>query len=676
MQTRTNHWVGIPCRGQEAPQSALVRSVWEARRACQSPYNEYGMPHIIVGTAGHIDHGKTALVKALTGIDTDRLKEEKERGITIDLGFASLVLDATTTIGFVDVPGHERFIKNMLAGVGGIDVVMLVIAADESVMPQTREHLAICSLLRVQKGFTVLTKIDAVDGDLADLAEIEVREFLKGSFLDGAPVLRVSARTGAGIPELVDTLKTAASTIVPRDAGQIFRIPVDRCFTMKGFGTIAAGTLIAGTVKKEDEVELLPVGKTARVRGVQVHGHAVDEARAGQRTALNLQRIELEDVERGMVITAPGIFTPSRTLDVHLELLDSVDAGLSGRRRIRFHTGTTELMGHVVLLGQDTLEPGAASFARIRLERSAFVLPGDRFIIRQYSPMHTLGGGEILDAHPPRSRRSDRRLVERLRALKDGGLADKLVVFVADAGTTGIDEQGLVARTGALPARVRIELRGLARDKRIQIIAEVPLTAAADDTFAAAASRVQQTLKAFHTSEPLLKGMGREDLRARSLPEASPVFFRAVLDRLAADKRIAVDQDIVHEFGREVTLGGDDGRLRQDLAARFRELGLQAPPPDDVAASVGADRATARKIVQLMLKERALVKVNESLVVDREALERLVEAVRGRKAVKATLGVGDFKELTGLTRKFAVPLLEYLDSQRITRRVGDDRMIL
>jgi selenocysteine-specific elongation factor len=634
------------------------------------------MPHIIVGTAGHIDHGKTALVKALTGIDTDRLKEEKERGITIDLGFANLVLDDKTTIGFVDVPGHERFIKNMLAGVGGIDVVMLVIAADESVMPQTREHLAICSLLRVQKGLTVLTKMDAVDSDLADLAEIEVREFLKGSFLEGAPVLRVSARTGAGIPELVDALKTTAATIVPRDAGQIFRIPVDRCFTMKGFGTIAAGTLIAGTVKKEDEVELLPVGKTARVRGVQVHGRGVDEARAGQRTALNLQRIELEDVERGMVITAPGLFTASRMMDVHLELLDSVENPVSGRKRIRFHTGTTELMGHVMLIGQDTLEPGAAAFARIRLERPLFALPGDRFIIRQYSPMHTLGGGEILDAHPPRSRRTDPHLAERLARLKDGGLADKLLVFVTDAGAAGIDEQGLVARTGALPAKIRGELRALARDRKIQIIAEVPLTAAAEDTFAAALTRVLQAVRTFHTAEPLLKGIGREDLKTRSLAEASPVFFRAVLDRLAADRRIAVDQDVVYEFGREITLGSEDGRLREDLVARFSAHGLQAPPPDEIAASVGADRATARKIVQLMLKERVLVKVNESLIVDRQALDRLVEAVRARKAVKATLGVGDFKELTGLSRKFAVPLLEYLDSQRITRRVGDERVIL
>ena len=634
------------------------------------------MPHIIVGTAGHIDHGKTSLVKAITGIDTDRLKEEKERGITIDLGFANLAVDAETTIGFVDVPGHERFIKNMLAGVGGIDVVMLVIAADESVMPQTREHLAICSLLHVQKGLTVLTKVDAADKELVDLAEVEVQEFLAGTFLDGAPIVRVSAKTGEGIAGLVETLKSMAATVVPRDAAEIFRIPVDRIFTMRGFGTIAAGTLIAGRVRKDDEVELLPSGRTARVRGVQVHGKPVDEARAGQRTAVNLQRVEVEDVERGMVITAPGTFVPTRTMDVSLELLPAVAAALPIRKRIRFHTGTTELIGHVILLGQDALEPGATSFARIRLEKPAFALPGDRFIIRQYSPMQTLGGGEILDVHPPRWRRGDKRLVERLAQLRGAGLAERLLVLVTSAADAGLDEAALVARTGVVPARIRGELRGLARDGRVRILSEIPLTVAATDVIETAAGRVVRALATFHQREPLVKGLGREDLKARALPHASAVFYKALLEHLAATRRIGIEQDVVFQHGREITLAGTEGKLRTDLTTRFAELGLQAPAPDEVAASLGADRATARKIVQLLLKEGVLARVNESLVVDRAALDRLVEAVRARKPDKPTLGVGDFKELTGLSRKFAVPLLEYLDSQRITRRVGDERVIL
>ena len=634
------------------------------------------MPHIIVGTAGHIDHGKTALVKALTGVDTDRLKEEQDRGITIDLGFASLTLDESTTIGFVDVPGHERFIKNMLAGVGGIDVVLLVIAADESVMPQTREHLAICQLLRVQRGLTVLTKIDAADPDIADLAEIEVHEFLKGSFLEGAPVLRVSAHTGRGMPELVEALRDLAGTAAPRDAARVFRLPIDRCFTMKGFGAVAAGTLIAGSVRRDDEVEVLPQRKPARVRGIQVHGTSVDEARAGQRTALNLQRVDLSDLERGMVVTVPGIFEPSTTFDVHLELLAGADRPLPARKRIRFHVGTSELIGHVVLLGQDALEPGASAFARVRLERPAFALPGDRFIIRQYSPMTTLGGGEILDIHPPRSRRSDSLLLERLRIFKDGSMGDRIRRLAAEAGAATLDETAVVARLGLVPASATQELRRLAQRADLRILSEQPLVVSAADAFDRAASKVVQAVRTFHASEPLLPGIGREDLKARVFADASPAFVRAILDHLASTKAIAIDQDIVCAFGRSVTLQGVDEKFREQLAAKFRELGLQAPPPDDIAHGLGLDRATGRKIIQLLLKDQTLVKISDALFLDRTALQKLIDDVRTRKSVSPKLGVGEFKELTGLSRKFAVPLLEYLDSQRITRRIGDERVIL
>ncbi|HVL69851.1 MAG TPA: selenocysteine-specific translation elongation factor [Vicinamibacterales bacterium] len=633
------------------------------------------MPHIIVGTAGHIDHGKTALVKALTGIDTDRLKEEKARGITIDLGFANLAVDAQTTIGFVDVPGHERFIKNMLAGAGGIDAVMLVVAADESVMPQTREHLAICSLLRVQTGLIVLTKIDAADRDTADVAEMEVQELLKGTFLERAPILRVSARTGEGIPELVRALASLAASAAPRDPSRIFRLPVDRAFTMKGFGAVAAGTLVAGRVRRDDEVELLPDRRTARVRGIQVHGEPSDEAVAGQRTALNLQRVELADIRRGMVVTVPGIFSPTTTFDVHVELLPDADP-LAARKRIRFHVGTTELIGYAVLLGQDRLEPGASAFARIRVETPAFALPGDRFIIRQYSPMRTLGGGEILDAHPPRLRRSDPAIVDRLRVLRDGTLHEKLLRFVEERGEAATDVSALIARTGLSAEVLRVELRRLIESGAARPLAQAPLAAASGRVFDAAAARALDVVGRFHASEPLVKGIGREDLKARALPRASDEFFRAVLDHLVAAKMLALDQDVVHEHGRSVTLQGGDERVREQLVARFRELGLQAPPPDEVIASVTAERSIGRKIVQLLVKDGTLAKVNEGLVVDRAALEKLVADVRARKAQSATLGVGDFKALTGLSRKFAVPLLEYLDAQRITRRVGDERVIL
>ncbi|MBA2305984.1 MAG: selenocysteine-specific translation elongation factor [Acidobacteria bacterium] len=634
------------------------------------------MPHIVVGTAGHIDHGKTALVKALTGIDTDRLKEEKERGITIDLGFANLTLDAETTIGFVDVPGHERFIKNMLAGVGGIDVVILVIAADESVMPQTREHLAICELLRVQKGLTVLTKVDAVEHDLADIAEIEVHEFLQGSFLEHAPVLRASARSGEGLPELIAALRQLAATAVPRDASRTFRLPIDRCFTMKGFGAVAAGTLIAGRIHRDDEVELLPDGKLARVRGIQVHGASVDEARAGQRTALNLQRIDLSEIQRGMVVTTPGVFSPSTTFDVRLQLLADAEHPLSSRRRIRFHVGTVERIGHVVLLGQERLEPGASAFARVRLEKPAFALPGDRFIIRQYSPMTTLGGGEILDSQPPRSRRSDPVLIERLRIFDQAATVDKVRQLAIEAGPAGLDERAVVARLGLTMEEARALLHSLRLSGDVRVLGDQPLAVASTAAFTRAAVETIAAVAEFHAAEPLLTGIGREDLKARIFADASPLFFRVVLEQLASDQAIELEQDIVRAFGRSVALQGADEDAREQLARRFRELGLRALPPDEVAASVGMDRTTARKLMQLLLRDQSLVKINDAWIVDRTSVQDLIDQLRTRKAVSPKLGVGDFKALTGLSRKFAVPLLEYLDGQRVTRRMGDERVIL
>src|SRR5438093_1441095 len=464
------------------------------------------MPHIIVGTAGHIDHGKTALVKALTGIDADRLKEEKERGITIDIGFANLVLDGDTTIGFIDVPGHERFIKNMLAGVGGIDMVMLVIASDESVMPQTREHLDIWSLLHIEQGLTVLTKIDNVERDIADLVEVEVREFLKGSFLERSPILRVSSLTGEGIPQLIDTLREFSKTIEPKDAARIFRLPIDRCFTMKGFGTVVTGTLIAGQVHKEEEVEIFPPQRTTRVRGIQVHGLPSNVARAGQRTALNLQGVEVSDIERGMVLTVPGLFKPTSMFDCHLELLASAPKAIETRKRIRFHAGTAELMGYASLLGQERLEPGKSAFAQIRLEQPSFALPGDRFIVRQYSPMITIGGGEILDAMPEKHRRADSAVVAKLKVFKEGTIDDRIVAIVEEAGLQTTELAGVVARLGLIPALARERCTGLAKTGRIRVLGENPFVVVSAGVFQRAADSTVEAIREFHQTNPLVQG--------------------------------------------------------------------------------------------------------------------------------------------------------------------------
>ena len=634
------------------------------------------MAHIIVGTAGHIDHGKTALVKALTGIDADRLKEEKERGITIDIGFANLALDAETTLGFVDVPGHERFIKNMLAGAAGIDMVMLVVAADESVMPQTREHLDICSLLRVDRGVVVLTKIDAAERELADLAEMEVQELVRGTVLEGAPIVRVSSRTGEGIPRLVEILRDHARLATPRDAARLLRLPIDRAFTVKGFGTVVSGTLIAGRVGRDEEVEILPGKHAARVRGIQVHGAAVEEARAGQRTALNLQRIELAEVERGMVVAAPGAFEASRMFDVDVQLLPSAPGPIVRRKRVRFHTGTAEVIGFLVLLGQDSLEPGGSALAQVRLEAPAFALPGDRFIIRQYSPMVTLGGGEILDLPGARHRRSDAVARTRLERLQRASLEERIVLMAEELGDSTLSAATIIARAGVPHEAARNALAATAASGRLRLLSDTPPTAVAAAVFEGAAGRVLEEVRRFHEREPLARGIAREDLKGRAARHASPVLFRAVLEHLEASRQLALDQEIVHLHDRTVTLGGEDARVLALLEDRFQALGLQAPAPDDVIATLGVPRAPARKLLQLMVRDGLLVKVNEQMMVSRAAIDRLVADVRALKSRTTTFGVREFKELTGLSRKFAVPLLEYLDSQRVTRRTGDERIIL
>jgi selenocysteine-specific elongation factor len=634
------------------------------------------MPHIIVGTAGHIDHGKTALVKALTGIDADRLKEEKERGITIDLGFANLDLEEGTTIGFVDVPGHERFIKNMLAGVGGIDLVMLVIAADESVMPQTREHLDICSLLKIKHGFTVLTKIDNVERDMADLVEEEVRDFVQGSFLENSPILRVNSINGEGIPGLIAVLQDFAKKIQPRDANQIFRLPIDRCFSMKGFGTVVTGTMISGRIRKDDEVEIFPARQFARVRGIQVHGHSAAGAVAGQRTALNLQGVDVADVRRGMVLTIPRTFQPTSMLDCYLELLPSAPNPIIRRKRVRFHIGTTELMGYVTLIGKDRIEPAQHSLVQVRLEEPTFALPGDRFIIRQYSPMITIGGGEVLDAFPEKHRRARKGIVERLRLLKAGIPEDHLMLLIEEAGLQAIDGPRLGARLGLSPEVVGEKLNALSKSGRIRTISANPPTVVAAAAFDDAAKRTVTELKRFHQANPLLHGISREELRSRALESASLAVFQAVLDRLVSEKKLTAAHEIIAEFGRKVTLQADEAQMRDRIVQRFHSAGLQAPSPDELFRELKIDKTTASKIVQLLLKDSVLVKVSEDLLLHRETMNRLIDGVRQLKMKNPKLGVSEFKDLTGVSRKYAIPLLEYLDRQRITRRVGDERLIL
>jgi selenocysteine-specific elongation factor len=631
------------------------------------------MKHVIVGTAGHIDHGKSALVEALTGTNPDRLEEEKRRGITIDLGFAFLELPGAR-LGFVDVPGHERFVRNMLAGVGGIDLVLLVIAADESIKPQTREHFDICRLLGIPRGLVALAKADLVPPDRLDLVRLEVEEYLRGSFLESAPIVATSARSGQGLEELKQELARIAAAIPARDAARHFRLPIDRAFAMKGFGTVVTGTLMAGSVAPEDEVELFPARRRVRVRGVQSGGEKVARAVAGQRTAVNLAGVELAEVARGMSLAAPGRFETTTQVDARVELLPSARP-VKRRARVHFHQGTAETVAELALLDCDQLAPGQAAFARLRLAAPALLLPGDRFILRQFSPVVTIGGGGVLDNQPRSRGRREAALVSRLEVFRSGSRGDVLLAL-AGARPDGIESRAIVARTGWLDAEARAAAESLRAAGKLRLLeAAGGFRAVAAESFDALLARARAELDAFHLANPLLEGVPKQELRERLRVPAE--LFRALLDELAARGEAALAGESVKRAGREISLAPEETRARQEIERAFERAGLAVPAVSDVLAKLPVEPKRAQKILQLLVREQVLVKVAENLLFHRAALEALRERLAGYKRAKGErITVPAFKELAGVTRKYAIPLLEYLDRTRVTRRTGDVRVIL
>ena len=628
---------------------------------------------VIVGTAGHIDHGKTALVKALTGIDADRLQEEKRRGITIDLGFAHLELPGPSgeklRLGFVDVPGHERFVRNMLAGVGGMDIVLFIVAADEGVMPQTREHFDICRLLGIERGITVVTKSDLVDaGALASLKH-DLSRFLKGSFLDPAraPMVAVSAKTAAGLDELRSALAATAAAASTRNPDSFLRLPIDRVFAMKGFGTVITGTLIAGRVRKEDEVEVFPGGKRLRVRGVQVHDRAVDEARAGQRTALNLASVNKDELARGMMLATPGTFRATDRIDVSLTLLSDAKA-LKDRARVHFHCYTAETIAEVRLHDAKQLAPGASGFAQLRLSQPAQLLPGDRFIIRQFSPVVTVGGGAVLDNAP--ERKSD---TDVLRVFASGDRSSTLRARIARRVDFGIGLQALVAETGMRPAEVVHALDPDVADKSVLRFGDLFMHA---PNFFGLGSYTLETVAAFHRDNPLSPGISKEQLREQVGLTLPKEIFAALLDHLAREKKLQVSGELVALAGRSVTMRDDEAESKSVIEKAFATAGLKVPALKDVLAGVKVDKVRAQKIVTLLLRDGTLIKLSDDLVFHRDALGGLKRSLAEQKSKSDTLDVARFKEMTGISRKYAIPLLEWLDRERVTRRVGDARVIL
>jgi selenocysteine-specific elongation factor len=631
------------------------------------------MKSVIVGTAGHIDHGKTALVKALTGIDADRLEEEKRRGITIDIGFANLELPMpdgeTLRLGFVDVPGHERFVRNMLAGVGGIDLVLLVIAADESIKPQTREHFDICRLLSVRRGITVLTKSDAVDAETLGVVRAEVEDFLRGSFLaQPNPIVAVSSLTGAGLDDLKRELVRVAGEVPAKDSNAIARLPIDRVFTMKGFGTVVTGTLISGTIRKEDELELFPDGQRVRVRGVQVHGKQAERAVAGQRTALNLAGAATEELARGMMLAPASTFQATSCLDVELSLLTTAKP-LKDRARVHFHSYTSETIATVVLYGKKQVAPGETAFAQLRLSEPTLLLPGDRFIIRQFSPVSTIGGGVVIENAPPKKVKDAAAYSHFLKMLIEELRAGMLRARVAASGARGLAIAEAVARTG-WPAQQVIS--GASASPEIVRIGDILI-------FKPALDQVRKdlisALEAFHKHNPLVAGMSKEELRGR-FSEVTPGVFDSVFDEAVRAKKIDLAGELVRLAGRSVVMKDEEAESKKVIEDAFASAGLKVPALKDVLAGLKVDKARAQKIVTLLLRDKVLVKISDDLIFHRDAMLDLRRRMAAEKAKSPKLDVARFKDLTGVSRKYAIPLLEYLDREHVTRRVGDARVIL
>jgi len=630
------------------------------------------MKSIIVGTAGHIDHGKTALVKALTGIDADRLTEEKRRGITIDLGFAHMDLPTASgenlRLGFVDVPGHERFVRNMLAGVGGIDLVLLVIAADESIKPQTREHFDILQLIGVKRGITVLTKSDTVDAETLDVVRLEVEEFLKGTFLESAPILAVSSLTGAGLRELKQAISGQAAAIEPRDSHALARLPVDRVFSMKGFGTVVTGTLFSGTIHRDEELEVFPAGRRVRVRGIQVHGQNSETAAAGQRTALNLAGATTEDLSRGMTLAPPATFTATRRLDVELRLLPSAPRPLKARSRVHFHANTMETVAVVRPHGKSEISPGETLLARVVLPEAALLLPGDRFIIRQFSPIVTVGGGTVLDPAPV----TRKAAAERFLQLLGGGHGEEILLGrIERQRDSGLTLAGLTAETGLRREVLDRMLATPSLRNKVVRVGDILVNAAAIDELKSA---TVSSLEQFHKGNPLAPGMGREQLREQR--KAGTAVFDAVLGSLTGEKKIEIVGEIVRLAGRGIVMKDEEAASKRQIEEAFSSAGLKVPALHEVIAGLKIDKSRAQKIVTLLLREKVLIKLSDELVFHRSALESLRCQVSAQKAKSPRMDVAYFKEMTGVSRKYAIPLLEYLDRERVTRRAGDVREIL
>jgi selenocysteine-specific elongation factor len=632
------------------------------------------MKHVILGTAGHIDHGKTSLVKALTGVDTDRLKEEKERGITIELGFTFLDLPSGIRLGIIDVPGHEKFVKHMVAGAWGIDLVALVIAADEGVMPQTREHLDICRLLKVKKGLIVLTKIDLVDRELLDLVKEEVAEIVQDTFLNGAPILAVSSVSGEGIPQLLETLDLLSQEIEEKSSKGLFRLPIDRVFVIKGFGTVVTGTVISGTLSLGETVQVLPSDLEGKVRTLQVYGRSVEKTVAGERAAVNLQGIEASAIERGNVLIRPSTFRPTQLIDAYLEYLPSAPRPLKHRTHQRFHIGTTLTNASIFLLDREEVGPGEGGFIQLRLEQPVVALPQDRFVIRGSSTIQTIGGGVILDSHPDKHRRFSPSVIADLSLLKDGTTEQVLSQHIHHSGMVGTTLEDLLNRIERPPQEIKSIIRKMVERGDLLFIDSESIKVIEKGQYQRLKERVLNQLGEFHQRLPMKSGLSKEELRTKLPPEVDVKLFQILMNELIQLKEVVLEKDKMRLPTHQISSIDEKGLVKRVEGAVLKG-GLQPPSPKELSEEWSEREEEVRAIFEHLVHEGVLVKIKSEIYFHRSPFEKLkgelVNYLKGHQEITTA----QFKEMTKASRKYVIPLIEYFDQIKLTLRLGEKRVL-
>ncbi|MDU5080598.1 selenocysteine-specific translation elongation factor [uncultured Tissierella sp.] len=634
------------------------------------------MKHVIIGTAGHIDHGKTTLIRAITGRNTDRLKEEQERGISIELGFTYFDLPSGQRAGIIDVPGHEKFVKNMLAGVIGIDIVLLVVAADEGIMPQTLEHLHILDLLGIKKGFVVLTKSDLVDSEWIDMVEEEVREEIKGTFLEDTPIIRASSTTKMGIEKIINLIDGYAAELKDRDVDDMPRLPVDRVFSISGFGTVVTGTLLSGQLKIGDEVQVFPGDKKARIRTLQVHDQDASIAYGGQRVAANLAGLKKEDIDRGDTIAPVNSMNDTMMLDVKIKLLKDIDRYIDNRTRLRLYIGTKEVLCRVVLLDKEEIGPGDEAYAQLRLEEEVVAKRGDKFIIRFYSPMFTIGGGEILEPNPKKKKRFDDKAIKELEIKEMGSSTDIIENIIEDKSKEFPTTKEIAVFTAMLEESIKNEINKLIENKKvISFSLTKDLHIIHINYFNKVKDKILEELKNFHSKYPLRAGMQKEEIRSRFLKNAKPKVAEAFIDLLIEKGYLEQKLENISINGFEIKFNDNQLKISQEILRGFKENPYQPPRREDLESIIGEKKDEIEEVFISLLNNGDIIKLNEEVYISKEAYDLGLDKLKEHFTNKDSISIGEYRDLLNTNRKVALALLEYFDQIKITKRDKDIRIL-